>query len=360
MSLRGIVVSTKNNCNQKFRKGTEGGYDMFTRKNTLKEIMTDPRIAPYADRFIVGLDLKQAPFYGSTIEEISRQRIFHGYSLLNGFNRLLEAAEEGDFTYPLYTEEEIKADPRKEEAYFMYFPSMDPDADERPFLVCVPGGGNTQIWNISEGFPIANHYNQLGYHVVVLNYRVGGKKLYPAPLADMAQLLRYIEAHKAELHLNAGHYFIAGFSAGGYLVDSWCTDNHGYPAYGLPAPIINISVYGFVSWRGVRTGHDVGGWGMTTHGLSLEEAAASDWNVEDHISSFPPTYILHGDNDHACDFINSRILADALQNAGIPYEFEIGHGMDHGFGEALFSELRGWIERSVAFLNKFEGVAERK
>ena len=93
---------------------------------------------------------------------------------------------------------------------------------------------------------------------------------------------------------------------------------------------------------------------------SLEEAAESDWNVEDHISSFPPTYILHGDNDHACDFINSRILADALQNAGIPYEFEIGHGMDHGFGEALFSELRGWIERSVAFLNKIEGVAERK
>lgn len=44
----------------------------------------------------------------------------------------------------------------------------------------------------------------------------------------------------------------------------------------------------------------------------------------------------------------------------IPYEFEIGHGMDHGFGEALFSELRGWIERSVAFLNKIEGVAERK
>ena len=55
---------------------------MFTKKNTLKEIMTDPRIAPYADRFVVGLDLTQAPFYGSTIEEISRQRIFHGYSLL--------------------------------------------------------------------------------------------------------------------------------------------------------------------------------------------------------------------------------------------------------------------------------------
>ena len=75
------------------------------------------------------------------------------------------------------------------------------------------------------------------------------------------------------------------------------------------------------------------------------------------------TISVHSRRPISCtgiDFINSRILADALQNAGIPYEFEIGHGMDHGFGEALFSELRGWIERSVAFLNKIEGVAERK
>ncbi len=327
---------------------------MFTRKNTLKEIMTDPRIAPYADRFVAGLDLEPAPFYEMTIEEISRQRIFHGYSMLNGFHRLLEAIQEGPFRYPLYTEAEIEADPKKKEACLMYFPSMDPDADARPFLVCVPGGGNVQIWNITEGFPIANHYNQLGYHVVILNYRIGGEKLYPAPLEDMAQLHRYIEAHKEELHLQAGHYFTAGFSAGGYLTNSWCTDNHGYAAYGLPRPIMNISVYGFASWKGVREGWDIGSWSMTTHGLSLEEAAKSDWNVEDHISTFPPTYILHGDSDHSCDCINSFILADALKASGIPYVLEVGHGMDHGFGEALFSELRGWIERSVNWLNKLE------
>ena len=323
---------------------------MFTRKNTLKEIVTDPRIKPYADRIVVGLDLSQTPFYEMTIEELSRQRMFHGYTLLNGFNRLLEAVEEGPFCYPLYSEEEIRKDPKKAEACLILFPSMDPDADEKPFLICVPGGGNVQIWNMSEGFPIANHYNQLGYHVVVLNYRYGGEKLYPAPLEDMAQLLRYIEAHKATLHLNAGHYFTAGFSAGGYLVNSWCTTNHGYAAYALPRPVMNISVYGFASWKGVRDDWDVDFFGITTHGLTIKEAARTDWNVEDHIEGFPPTYLLHGDNDHSCDCINSCILADALKQAGIPYELEIGKGMDHGFGEALFSPLRGWIERTVNFL----------
>jgi len=325
---------------------------MFTKKNSLKDIMTDSRIAPYADRVVVGLDLTQAPFYETTIEELSRQHMFHGYTLLNGFNRLLEAVEDGAFFYPLYTEEEIQADPKKAEACFMLFPSMDPDADTRPFLVCVPGGGNVQIWNMSEGFPIANHFNQLGYHVVILNYRYGGEKLYPAPLDDMAQLLRVIEERKDELHLNAGHYFTAGFSAGGYLVNSWSTTNHGYKAYGLPKPVMNISVYGFVSWKGVKDDWDVDFFGITTHGLTIKEAAKTDWNVEEHLDGFPPTFILHGDDDHSCDCVNSYILADALKEAGIPYVLEIGKGMDHGFGEALFSSLRGWPERAVNFLNE--------
>ena len=79
---------------------------------------------------------------------------------MNGFNRLLEAAEEGDFTYPLYTEEEIKADPRKEEAYFMYFHPWIRMRMRDLSLFVFPGGGNAQIWNISEEFPIANHYNR--------------------------------------------------------------------------------------------------------------------------------------------------------------------------------------------------------
>lgn len=325
---------------------------MFTKKNSLKDIMTDSRIAPYADRIVVGLDLTETPFYEMTIEELSRQHIFHGYTLLNSFNRLLEAAEEGSFLYPLYTEEEIQAEPKKAEACFMLFPSMDSEADTRPFLVCVPGGGNVQIWNMTEGFPIANHFNQLGYHVIILNYRYGGEKLYPAPLEDMAQLLRVIEERKDELHLNAGHYFTAGFSAGGYLVNSWSTTNHGYKAYGLPKPVMNISVYGFVSWKGVRDDWDVDFFGITTHGLTIKEAAKTDWNVEEHLDGFPPTFILHGDDDHSCDCINSYILADALKEAGIPYILEIGKGMDHGFGEALFSPLRGWPERAVNFLNE--------
>lgn len=324
---------------------------MFNKNNTLKEISQNPVLAPYADKFVAGLDLSGSPFFEKTIYELSAAHIFYGYSLLNGFNRLYEAASEGTFCYKLYSEDEIKDDPKKDQACFMLFSSMDPDADNRPFVVCVPGGGNVQIWNMTEGFPIANHYNQLGYHVVILNYRYGGPGLYPAPLEDMAKLLDIIDDRQKELHLWAGHYFTIGFSAGAYLINTWGTSNHGYLSYGKPKPVINVSVYGFVSWKGVRDNWHIDSFGINTHGLPIDEVAKTDWNVEDHLDVFPPTYILHGDNDHSCDCNNSLILADALKEAGIPYVLEIGKGMDHGFGEALFSSLRGYLERTINFLN---------
>lgn len=315
----------------------------------MQEILTDPQMEPYASYFVSKMDLTQHPIYQMTIEEISENRLFHGYSLLDGINRLWEGLQDGRVYYPLYSEEEVKQDPKKGEAFFLYFPSMDPGASEKPFVVVVPGGGNVQLWNMTEGLPIAGHFNKLGYHAVVLNYRVGGPALYPAPLEDMAQLLRDIDRHQGELGLKSGRYFTVGFSAGGYLVNCWSAAAHGYQTYQLPKPEMNISVYGFTSWKHVREGWNIEEFAETTHGLSIKEIAQTDWNVEESVSTFPLTYILHGDDDHACDVLNSQVLADALKNAGIPHVLELGKGTDHGFGEGYFTPLRGWIERAVNY-----------
>lgn len=327
---------------------------MFTKKNTLQEVMENPKNAPYASLFVTKADLTQHPMYKMSFEELSKCRMFHGYSLLSGVNRLLEAVEDGEFCYRLYSEKEIQAEPKKGEACFLHFSSMDPGADERPFIVIVPGGGNVEQWNLTEGFPIAAQFNRMGYHAVILIHRVGGPKLYPAPMDDMAQLLRQIEARKEELSLNAGHYITVGFSAGGYVVNTWSGSAHGYQTYSLPKPEMNISVYGFVSWRNVRPDWNIDDFGITTHGLTTREAAKTNWNVEDSVSSFPPTYIIHGGADQACDWMNSYVLSNALQEAGIPQVLEIGRGTNHGFGEGCFTPLRGWIERAVNFYENLE------
>lgn len=117
----------------------------------------------------------------------------------------------------------------------------------------------------------------------------------------------------------------------------------------LSKPEMNTSVYGFTSWKHVREGWNIEEFAETTYGLSIKEIAQTDWNVEESVSTFPLAYILHGDDDHACDVLNSQVLADALKNAGIPHVLELGKGTDHGFGEGYFTPLRGWIERAVNY-----------
>lgn len=321
---------------------------MFTEKNTLKEIMEHPLLAPIAPYFVENVDWSKEQMYEMTIEEIHKNRISNGYALLVGFNRLLKGMEENNCFYPLYSEEECAADPRKKDVFFLYFPSMYPDANERPLVISVPGGGNTTVWNMTEGFPIADGYNKLGFNVAVLTYRVGYEKLYPDPLDDMAAMLRYIEAHQEEFHMDAKRYITVGFSAGGYVVNAWGSDIHGYSAYGLSKPEMNVPVYGFVSWNLCKE-DPKNKFATISHGCSPAEAAADGWSVEDHVKGFPPSYIIHGAADPFCSAENSRVLAKALEAEGIPCALEIKEGEGHGFGIAFHSSHRGWIERSINY-----------
>ena len=322
---------------------------MFTEKSTLKEIMTHPLIAPLAPYFVENMDLSSQPMYEMTLQESYKNGGMNIYSIMNGCNRLLRALEEGPCVYPLYSEAECAEDPKKKHVFFLHFPSADPNAGKRPFVVIVPGGGNVNVWNISEGFPIAAHFNTLGFDAVVLTYRVVGPGLYPAPLDDMARLLSYIREHKEALSLNPDRYFTIGHSAGAYLIAQWSSDYHGYRFYGFPKPELCIPVYCPVSWKffAEKGNHD--GFALSTHGLTVKEAAESPWNIEEHVSIYPPTYIVHAEGDTLVDPENSRILDRALTEAGIPHILDIGKGSEHGFAEGNDCSLRGYMERAVNF-----------
>ena len=69
--------------------------------------------------------------------------------------------------------EECEAAPEKRGVNFVYFPSDDPTAKERPFILLVPGGGFVSVWNLTEGWPTAQHFNERGYNVFILTYQIG-------------------------------------------------------------------------------------------------------------------------------------------------------------------------------------------
>ena len=111
-----------------------------------------------------------------------------------------------------------------------------PGADARPYLLLVPGGGFVNVWNLTEGWPIAEQFNRLGYHVMILTYQVeASEKLLEKNMEDFARALRLIRENEARFRVRADSYITCGFSAGGYLVCLWNT-RMGYRAFGLPQP----------------------------------------------------------------------------------------------------------------------------
>ena len=319
----------------------------ITENTRFSEIWEAEEFLPYRDYFIVNMDLPKDPNFHKTLKEIDRDS-WSMKGLIRGFTRLQKQIRCGAHMIPISTEEEREADPRFQLTGLLFFPSDDPAADSRPYVMVVPGGGYVNVWNMTEGYPIAAHFNALGYHAFILTYRVTGTGLMPRPLQDLARAFGIIRARASEFHVDPDRYYITGFSAGGNLVSLWCT-HHGYPFYEVPKPQAVFPIYPVVSWRQLAATGSHGNFSEITLGLPMEEAAGSDWNAEDQADTFPPAYIVCTEDDDLVPPEQSRILKKALDAAGIPAKLEIGARGGHGFAEGWKADTCGWIERAIAF-----------
>ena len=146
---------------------------MIDERKTLKELLTDPLIAKIAPDAIRFMDLSKEDLWEKSLEQL-RKECFGG-DLAAGFERLFEAARSGEWYYPLYTEEECAENADRKGTNLVWMPSGVEGADSRPFILLVPGGGFVNVWNLTEGWPVAAQVNRLGHHVFILTYQVAGR-----------------------------------------------------------------------------------------------------------------------------------------------------------------------------------------
>ena len=318
---------------------------------TLGSLLNDPLIAEIAPDAIRGRDLINEEICGLKLREVSWP------GMERGFSRLLEVASRGQYYYPLYSGEECGKTPEKRGVNLVHFPSDDPKADGRPFILLVPGGGFVNVWNISEGWPIAQHFNEKGYHVFILTYRVNVAGTAAGAMEDISRALTLIGENAAEFRVDPGRYITCGFSAGGYIVCLWNTEI-GYPAYGLAKPEACFPVYPFVSYRLASETMDAeperkDGFARSASGLSLTETVNSCFEIPDHVEGFPPTAIFLAAKDEGVGPEHSKLLAKALNEAGIACRLEIGETGGHGFADGTGMCMEGWPERAIDW---FEGL----
>ena len=330
--------------------------NMYMEK-TLKEMLENPLIAEIAPDAIRRWDLSGEEFYSWTLQEIADKMGWN--SLERGFSRLYEIAGRGKYYWSLYSEEECAVAPARKNTNLVHFPSDDASANSRPFILLVPGGGLVNVWNLTEGWPVARHFNERGYHVFILTYQVGTDAAALRVMDDMARAMQIIRSHRGEFHVNPDDYITCGFSSGGYLVCLWNTEK-GYQAFGLPKPKACFPVYPVTSYRlsdaeEWEEGEDKDEYARATVGCTMQEACNSCFEIPEHVEGFPPTAIFLSAGDEMVDPEHSRLLANALEHAGIPCRMEIGPTGGHGFADGTGMCMEGWPERA---LDWFEQLPE--
>lgn len=321
---------------------------MFMNK-TLKDLLESPLIADIAPEAISKRDLTQEEFYTWTLQEIADRM---GWRNLNrSFTRLFRAAEQGRYFFRLYDERECAAESAKGSASLVWLPASDPGADQRPYVLLVPGGGFVNVWNLTEGWPVAQHFNNLGYHVFVLTYQVCVEGAALRAMDDMARAMALIRNHRAEFRVDPDRYITCGFSAGGYIVCLWNTQV-GYAAKELPRPQACFPIYPPTSYRLMNADEwddedDKDAFARDGVGCSMAEACNSCFEIPMHVQLFPPTAIFATAEDELVDPEHSRLLARALDAAGIPCRLEIGSTGGHGFADGVGMCMEGWPQRAI-------------
>ena len=232
---------------------------------------------------------------------------------------------------------------------YMLKPYLLRDGKKHPVAIICPGGGYRRVCSFVEGHPFAKKLNAMGYHAIVVYYRVRDKAPYPNPQDDLAGAVREVHNHAEDWNLDMRAYSVWGSSAGGHLAGSFGTDAMGYRKYNLPKPGALILVYPVVTM------------GDKTHACSrnylIGPHASQEYidltSIEKQVTpDYPPTFLWWGDQDETVDPVNSYMLRAALEQNGIPCICREYKNVGHGVGILKGLPCEGWFEDAVAFWEK--------
>ena len=248
--------------------------------------------------------------------------------------------------------------PGTEEPFQPYLKSyLLPGDTVRGCVIVFPGGGYSNRAG-HEGAPVAERFNRLGFHAVVVEYRVAPYR-YPAPQEDALRAVRIVRGHAAEWNIDPTKIAVLGFSAGGHLACSAGIVYDQIPAAAGDAldtvsarPDAMILCYPVITCRD-KLAH----FGSFENLLGTKDRTqfpACSW--EEHVTdSTPPTFLWHTAEDSAVPVENSLLFSLALQKHKIPFELHVFPYGHHGLGlgtKEEYAEMRVWPELAGTWLRK--------
>lgn len=203
----------------------------------------------------------------------------------------------------------------------------------RPAIVLCPGGAYA-FRSDTENEYVAVKFQSCGFQVFSLHYSVD--QPFPTALIELARAVAYIRDNADALDVDPGRVFVCGFSAGGHLAGSLGTQWNSELFDTFYFDKRKIRPDGLILCYPVVTS------GKYTHRETIENISRKTdekyiqlLSLEENVTAeMPPTFIWHTFNDEAVPVENSLLLAQAMRDAGVPFELHIfPHGC-HGLSLA--------------------------
>ena len=255
--------------------------------------------------------------------------------------------------------------PRAVEGDFQPFLEMSlldhPRTKKSGLVLVLPGGGYHDRAPY-EGVPVAEKFNELGWHAATLEYRVF-PSIFPAPQQDAVRALKLIRSRAAEWGVDK--IAILGFSAGGHLaactgtiwkeIDADAGDAADRET-GRPDAMILCYPVIYLTHGHAGSGRRLLGKDAPTY----DELAPLD--LEKRVTpETPPAFLWHTATDQTVDVHNSLDFADAMWKLGNTAELHVYPSGKHGLGLGNRSdehpEVRSWPCLASEFLKTVGFVA---
>ncbi len=293
------------------------GETIVTEDTTVGEVIANPALGDFG-RLLFPVD-RDVPD-DMTLAQVSTSSVYVWYSHIQPdrtvdiVNDVIGRAEQGEQVfYPIYTEEEMAADPSKRDTGLFFFRG---EPGEK-FAVVNAGGGFMYVGAMHDSFPHALELSRMGYNAFALIYRPHD------PCTDLAQAIAYIYDHADELQVDPEGCSLWGGSAGARMAAE-LGNGDAMAAFGRPD--IPQAAAVIMQYTGYTT-------------VSERDA---------------PTYACVGTSDGIANWRTMQSRLEGLEALGIPTEFHAYEGLGHGFGLGTGTVAEGWIEDAVDF---WEGSA---
>ena len=322
---------------------------MFTKETIPAEI---PVLKDYADYLCYNCIPADKPASQMSLEELHQdQPSWDIASMIRGLNRLSEIAADGPCLYNVYTPDESSDCPEKKDVKVWFMPTKGTSPSKSPWIISCVGGAYTCVCSLVESFPTAARFNELGYNVFVLTYRVLQPELMPMPLDDLAAAIRFILLNRKKFQLSSDEYIVNGFSAGANLTCLWGTVSKGWAHYGLPRPKALFPIYPVTTFDGMYTeGNNF--FLKVMFGEDFDKKTAETYDVSHILSdNYPPCYLVHAKDDPVVSCQHSVLLKNLLDSRHIPAVLELVEHGKHGFGDGSGTDAAHWMDRAAAWEN---------